>query len=317
MPKLAIYQKAPAFLDRDGCLRAAVDAVAETSAAGARVVIFPEAYIPGYPAWIWRMRPGTDMRLADELHRELLENAVDLSADHLLPLQEAARLHRTTVVCGMHEREGTGSRGTLFNSVVAIGPDGVIRNRHRKVMPTNPERMVWGQGDATGIRTVDSECGRLGALICWESYMPLARYALYSQGVDLYIAPTYDSGDRWIASARHIAKEAGCWVVSSGVAIRGRDISMAAPGLEALYPDPDEWVNAGDSVVVSPGGAIVAGPLHQEQGILYADIDLSQIETARRTLDVVGHYARPDLFTLQVRALPLASIEFDAKAVVE
>lgn len=279
------------------------------------MVIFPEAYIAGYPAWIWRMRPGTDMRLADALHRALLENAVDLSADHLLPLQEAARLHRTTVVCGMHEREGTGSRGTLFNSVVTIGPDGVIRNRHRKVMPTNPERMVWGQGDATGIRTVDSECGRLGALICWESYMPLARYALYSQGVDLYIAPTYDSGDRWIASARHIAKEAGCWVVSSGVAIRGRDISMAAPGLEALYPDPDEWVNAGDSVVVNRGGAIVAGPLHQEQGILYADIDLSQIETARRTLDVVGHYARPDLFTLQVRALPLATVEFDTKGV--
>lgn len=315
MTKLAIYQKAPAFLDRAGCLRAAADAVAETSAAGARVVIFPEAYIPGYPAWIWRMRPGGDMRLADELHRALLENAVDLSADHLRPLQEAARLHRTTVVCGMHEREGTGSRGTLFNSIVTIGPDGVIRNRHRKVMPTNPERMVWGQGDAMGIRTVDSECGRLGALICWESYMPLARYALYSQGIDLYIAPTYDSGDRWIASARHIAKEAGCWVVSSGVAIRGRDIRGAAPGLDALYPDPDEWVNAGDSVVVSPSGAVVAGPLHQEQDILYADIDLAQIDTARRTLDVVGHYARPDLFTLQVRASPLASVEFAAKAV--
>lgn len=315
MTKLAIYQKAPVFLDRAGCLRAAADAVAETSAAGARVVIFPEAFIPGYPAWIWRMRPGGDMRLADELNRELLENAVDLSSDHLRRLQEAARRHRTTVVCGMHEREGTGSRGTLFNSVVTIGPDGVIRNRHRKVMPTNPERMVWGQGDAMGIRTVDSECGRLGSLICWESYMPLARYALYSQGIDLYIAPTYDSGDRWISSARHIAKEAGCWVASSGVAIRGRDIRGAAPGLAVLYPDPDEWVNAGDSVVVSPSGAVVAGPLHQEQDILYADIDLAQINTARRTLDVVGHYARPDLFTLQVRASPLASVKFDAKEV--
>ena len=122
MTKLAIYQKAPAFLDRAGCLRAAVEAVAETSAAGARVVIFPEAYIPGYPAWIWRMRPGGDMSLADELHRALLENAVDLSADHLRPLQEAARLHRTTVVCGMHEREGTGSRGTLFNLDSSVAP---------------------------------------------------------------------------------------------------------------------------------------------------------------------------------------------------
>jgi nitrilase len=309
MTKIAIFQKAPAFLDRAACLRAAVDAVAETRAAGARVVIFPEAYVPGYPAWIWRMRPGGDMRLADDLHRVLLENAVDLSADHLRPLKEAARVHGMTVVCGLHEREGTASRGTLFNTVVTIGPDGEVRNRHRKVMPTNPERMVWGQGDASGIRSVDSECGRLGALICWESYMPLARFALYSQGIDVYIAPTYDSGDRWIASARHIAKEAGCWVVSSGVAIRGCDIRGAAPGLDTLYPDADEWVNTGDSVVVAPGGTVVAGPMREEQGILYADIDLARIDSARRTLDVVGHYARPDLFTLKVHRSPLASVE--------
>lgn len=309
MTKIAVFQKAHAFLDRAACLRAAVDAVAETRAAGARVVVFPEAYVPGYPAWIWRMRPGGDMRLADDLHRALLENAVDLSADHLRPLTEAARVHGMTVVCGLHEREGTASRGTLFNTVVTIGPDGEVRNRHRKVMPTNPERMVWGQGDASGLRSIDSECGRLGALICWESYMPLARFALYSQGIDVYIAPTYDSGDRWIATARHIAKEAGCWVVSSGVAIRGCDIRGAAPGLDTLYPDADEWVNTGDSVVVAPGGTVVAGPMREEQGILYADIDLARIDSARRTLDVVGHYARPDLFTLKVRMSPLASVE--------
>lgn len=309
MTKIAVFQKAPAFLDRAACLRAAVDAVAETRAARARVVVFPEAYVPGYPAWIWRMRPGGDMRLADDLHRALLENAVDLSADHLRPLKEAARVHGMTIVCGLHEREGTASRGTLFNTVVTIGPDGEVRNRHRKVMPTNPERMVWGQGDASGLRSVDSECGRLGALICWENYMPLARFALYSQGIDVYIAPTYDSGDRWIATARHIAKEAGCWVVSSGVAIRGCDIRGAAPGLDTLYPDADEWVNTGDSVVVAPGGTVVAGPMREEQGILYADIDLARIDSARRTLDVVGHYARPDLFTLKVRMSPLASVE--------
>lgn len=311
MTKLAIIQHAPAFLDRAACLRAAVEAVAQSSAAGARVVIFPEAFIPGYPAWIWRLRPGGDMRLADDLHRALLENAIDLTTDQLRPLCDAAREHRVTVVCGINEREGTSSRGTLYNSVVTIAPDGAIRNRHRKVMPTNPERMVWGQGDATGIRTVESDCGRLGALICWENYMPLTRFALYAQGIDLYIAPTYDSGDRWIASAQHIAKEAGCWVAASGVAFRGRDIRNAAPGLDALYPDPDEWVNSGDSVVVAPGGAIVAGPMRKESGILYADIDLAQVDSARRTLDVVGHYARPDLFTLKVRESALASMAFE------
>ena len=313
MTKIAIVQRAPAFLDRAACLAAAVAGVAEARAAGAELVIFPEACIPGYPAWIWRLRPGGDMAFADQLHRVLLENAVDLSRDHIKPLRDAAREHGITVVCGMHEREGTASRGTLYNTVVTIGPGGTLLNRHRKVMPTNPERMVWGQGDATGIRTVDSACGRIGALICWESYMPLVRFALYAQGIDLYIAPTYDSGDRWVASMQHIAKEAGCWVAGSGVAFRGRDIRGAAPGLEALYPDPDEWINAGDSTVVSPSGAVVAGPMRKEQGILYADIDVAKSADARRTLDVVGHYSRPDLFTLHVRGSPLASVEVDGQ----
>jgi nitrilase len=220
--RLAIVQKAPAFLDRAGCLRIAVAAVAEAAAGGARLVIFPEAFVPGYPAWIWRLRPGGDMALSERLHRALLENAVDLANDDLASLREAAREHQVTVVCGINERDGAFSRGTLYNTVVTIGADGSLLNRHRKLMPTNPERMVWGQGDATGLRPVDSACGRIGALICWENYMPLARYALYAQGIDVYIAPTYDSGDRWIATLQHIAREAGCWVVGSGVAFRLR-----------------------------------------------------------------------------------------------
>jgi nitrilase len=181
-------------------------------------------------------------------------------------------------------------------------------------MPTNPERMVWGQGDATGLRPVGSECGRIGALICWESYMPLVRYALYSQGLDVYIAPTYDSGERWIATLQHIAREAGCWVVGSGVAFRGADIRGAAPGLQELYPGADEWVNGGDSAIVAPGGKIVAGPLRNEFGLLYADIGRDSIDNARRTLDVTGHYARPDLFSLHVNAAPLAPAVISSRA---
>ncbi len=310
MGKVAVVQRAPAFLDRAACLRIAVEAVAEAAAAGAKLVVFPEAFVPGYPAWIWRLRPGGDMAVSERLHRALMENAVSLAADDLKPLREAAKQHRVTVVCGVHERDGTFSRGTLYNTVVTLGPEGTLLNRHRKLMPTNPERMVWGQGDASGVRPVDSACGRIGALICWENYMPLVRYALYAQGLDVYIAPTYDSGDRWIATLQHIAREAGCWVIGAGVAFRGADLRDAAPGLRELYPNPDEWINAGDSAIVAPGGKLVAGPLRNETGVLYADLGMEQIDNARRTLDVTGHYARPDLFSLHVRASAMNPVEF-------
>lgn len=308
---IAIVQKAPAFLDRAECLRIAVSAVDEAAAGGARLIVFPEAFISGYPAWIWRLRPGGDMTLSERLHRALLANAVDLANDDLETLREAARKHHVTVICGINERDGAFSRGTLYNTVVTLGADGSVLNRHRKLMPTNPERMVWGQGDATGLRTVDSPCGRIGALICWESYMPLVRYALYAQGLDVYVAPTYDSGDRWIATLQHIAREGGCWVVGSGVGFRASDIRGAAPGMSDLYPDAEEWVNPGDSAVIAPGGKIVAGPLRNEFGILYADIDGEPIDNARRTLDVTGHYARPDLFSLQVRTGPVNPADFN------
>lgn len=311
MTRVAIVQKAPAFLNRAECLRIAVSAVAEAAAGGAQLIVFPEAFVPGYPAWIWRLRPGGDLGLSERLHRALLENAVDLADDGLGPLREAAREHRVMVVCGINERDGAFSRGSLYNTVVTLGRDGSVLNRHRKLMPTNPERMVWGQGDATGLRSVDSPCGRIGALICWESYMPLVRYALYAQGLDVYIAPTYDSGDRWIATLQHIAREGGCWVVGSGVAFRAADIRGAAPGLSDLYPISEEWVNAGDSAVIAPGGKIVAGPLRNDVGVLYADIDGEPIDNARRTLDVTGHYSRPDLFSLQVRTGALNPVDIE------
>jgi nitrilase len=311
MSRAAIVQKAPVFLDRDACLRVAAASIAQAASDGAQLVVFPEAFVPGYPAWIWRLRPGGDMALSERLHQALLRNSVNLAADDLRPVREAARQHEVSVVLGINERDGLHSGGTLYNSVVLIGPDGAIQNRHRKLMPTNPERMVWGCGDASGLKTAASACGRVGALICWENYMPLVRYALYSQGVDVYVAPTYDSGERWLASMQHIAREAGCWVLGSGVAFRGSDIRGAAPGLAELYPDPDEWVNGGDSIVVAPGGKVLTGPLRNECGILYAELDSESTGKARRTLDVVGHYARPELFRLQVRANRPLAAEFE------
>jgi nitrilase len=308
--RVAVVQRPPVFLDRSATLADAVAAVHEAAGREARLVVFPEAFVPGYPAWMWRLRPGPDMALTERLYAQLHANSVSLAADDLAPLRQAAREREVVVVCGVHERDTEFSGSTLYNTVVLIGADGALLNRHRKLMPTNPERMVWGSGDAAGLKTVATPCGRIGTLICWESYMPLARYSLYAQGMEVYVTPTYDSGDRTVATMQHIAREGGCWVVSCGAAFQARDLPDSLPGKAELFRNPDEWVNPGDSVVVAPGGKIAAGPLHEERGILYAQMDLERVGMARRSLDVAGHYARPDLFQLHVDSRPQKPLQF-------
>ncbi|MFZ0469901.1 MAG: carbon-nitrogen hydrolase family protein [Thiogranum sp.] len=311
MLKLAVVQESSVLLDREKTIAKAVNLVEQAVSAGAGLVIFPEAFIPGYPAWIWRLRPGGDWGLSEALHARLLDNAVSLAEGDLDPLCAAAKKHAVTVVCGINERDSQLSKATLYNTVVTIGPDGNILNRHRKLMPTNPERMVWGFGDGSGLKVVDTPNGRIGALLCWENYMPLARYALYSQGIEIYIAPTYDSGNEWLGSLQHIAREGRCWVVCSGVVLTNSDIPADFPERATLYPDSEEWINPGDSVVIAPGGEIVAGPMCKEKGLLYADVDPKCVGIAKRTLDVAGHYARPDIFTLHVNTQQQSPIEFD------
>ena len=310
MAKLAVIQESPVLLDRKATLGKAVGLVEKAVGQSAELIVFPEAFVPGYPAWIWRLRPGGDFGLSEQLHARLLDNSVSLKNNDLAPLLAAAKKHKVTIVCGIDERDDELSRATLYNTIVIIGPDGQILNRHRKLMPTNPERMVWGFGDAAGLKVVDTPCGRVGTLICWENFMPLARYALYAQGIEIYIAPTYDSGDGWIGTMQHIAREAKCWVVGSGNALKVSDIPEDLPNKSTLYPDPKAWVNPGDSVVVAPGGEIVAGPLRNEQGILYAEIDSQRTGIAKRALDITGHYARPDIFQLHVDTKPQSPVRF-------
>ncbi len=300
--RVAVVQHPPVLLHRAETMARGAELVAEAAGAGARLISFPETWVPGYPEWLWRLRPGGDYALTAEIHARLLENAVDLEADDLRPLRDAAREHGATVLVGVHERDGSFSRGTLYNTAVLIGPDGAVLNRHRKLVPTNPERMVWGQGDASGLRVVATPVGRVGALICWENYMPLARFALYAQGPDFHIAPTWDAGSGWTSTMRHIALEGRCWVLGNGTAMRGRDVPADFPQRDAIFPDQDDWFNPGDSVIVGPDGGVVAGPLREEHGILYADCDRSAAAAARRTLDVAGHYGRPDIFRLEIDA---------------
>jgi nitrilase len=307
--KVAVIQTPPVLLDRAKTIERALESIDAAARAGATLLVFPEAYIPGYPTWIWRLKPGGDMALSNELHARLRQNAVDLGGSDLAPIEDAAAEHGVTIVIGLHEIDRRFSGTTLFNTVVVIGPDGKLLNRHRKLMPTNPERMVWGMGDATGLKVVDTPAGRLGCLICWESYMPLARYALYAQDIEIFVNPTWDHGETCLATLRHIAREAGCWVIGTATALQGGDIPDAFPERERLF-EPEEWINDGDAVVITPGGAIAAGPLKREKGILYADIDAEAARRARRSLDVCGHYARPDIFSLSVNRRPLTPVTF-------
>lgn len=308
--KLAIVQYPPVYLDLEKTMDRAVAIVAEAAAKGCQMLVFPEAWIPGYPTFIWRLPPGAGMGKTDALYARLQANSVDLSRDGMARLQEAAKDHSMVIVAGYQEVDGAVSGSTLFNSCIIIDADGRIANNHRKLMPTNPERMVWGFGDGSGLNVVDTAVGRVGALLCWENYMPLARYALYAQNIDIYVAPTWDSGETWLATMQHIAREGGCWVVGCATALEASDIPADVPYRDELFPNADEWVNPGDAVVYKPFGGVAAGPMHKKKGLLITEIDVAEARASRRKFDASGHYARPDVFQLTVNRAAMKPVNF-------
>jgi nitrilase len=308
--KVAVVQQPPVYMDKLGSIERAVALIGEAASQGCRMIVFPEAWIPGYPTFVWRLLPGAEMRKADELFALVLANSVDLSRDDLAPIRVAAKEHGMVVVLGHQERDGV-SGSTLFNSVAIIDADGKVLNNHRKLMPTNPERMVWGFGDGSTLRVVETAVGRVGALICWENYMPLARFALYAQNIDIHVAPTWDSGDTWLATLQHIAREGGCWVIGCATAIEAADIPADLPYRTEVFPDPAEWINPGDAAVYRPFGGLQAGPMRRQKGLLVTEIDPAAAAASRRKFDVTGHYARPDVFTLHVNRTRQSPISFD------
>jgi len=220
------------------------------------------------------------------------------------------------VVIGYQEVDSGLSGSTIFNSCAIIDADGRLANNHRKLMPTNPERMVWGFGDGSGLNVVETAAGRIGGLICWENYMPLARFALYAQNIDIYVAPTWDSGDTWLATMQNIARESGAWVIGCATALEASDIPDDVPYREELFADPDEWINPGDAVVYKPFSGRLAGPMHCEKGLLTADMDVELVRAARRKFDASGHYARPDVFSLRVDRSHQSPIDFGYRSEV-
>jgi nitrilase len=297
--KVAVVQASPVFLDRDATVERACDLIAEAGRNGANLVVFPEAFIPAYPEWVWRVPPAEN-RLLTELYAEYLEHSIRLPGPESALLGEAARAAGTYVAMGASERNHEASDSSLYNTLFYLDPAGRLIARHRKLVPTAPERMVWAQGDGSTLEVLETSFGRLGGLICWENYMPLARYALYAGGIQVYLAPTWDRGEPWLSTLRHIAKEGRVYVVGCCAAVRRNDIPDRLEVKGRYYTDASEWINPGDSAVVDPDGKFVAGPLHAEQGILYADLDLQKVMGSRWKLDVAGHYGRPDVFKLRV-----------------
>ena len=311
--KIAAVQATPVYLDRDATIEKACDLIAEAGRNGARLIVFPESFIPAYPDWVWAVPAGA-VAVLNEMYGRLLDNAVEIPSAATQRLCQAAKRAKAHVVMGMTERNTEASGGSLYNTLLYIDANGEVLGKHRKLVPTGGERLVWAQGDGSTLAVYDTPLGRLGGLICWENYMPLARYAMYAWGTQVYVAPTWDRGEPWLSTLRHIAKEGRCFVVGCCMALRKADVLERAEALRPFYEHVPEWVSGGDSAIVDPDGEFIAGPLHNEEGILYAEVDPAQMSGPKWMLDVAGHYARPDVFELILHTEPRPMITSRAAA---
>jgi nitrilase len=304
--KVAAVQAAYTLMDRQACLATVFDLLGQAAAAGAGIVVFPEAFIPGSPIWV---DAGPIWDGDADWYAMLVDQAVVVPGPVTDALGAAARAAGVYLVIGVNEREPHGA--TIFNTTCYVGPDGTLLGKHRKVMPTGAERTVWGMGDGSTLPVIDTPHGRLSGLICWENYMPLARFYLYSQGVDIWAAPTLARGDGWIATLRHIAREGRCYVIGVNPCVHVDQIPASFPHRDRVWRvdrDEGEWVEPGNSVIVDPNGVILAGPARYDQTILYADVDLAVVHAFRRYFDPVGHYNRADIFQLHIDTQPRRAV---------
>ena len=295
---IAAVQATPVFMDRDATIEKACALIAQAAKKGAKIIVFPEAFVPTYPDWVWVV-PASNGSSHAALYGELLDQSVTVPSVATDKLCRAAKANRVFVVIGINERNADASGGSIYNTLLYISDKGELLGRHRKLMPTVAERMVWTPGDGSTLEAFETPYGRLGGLICWENYMPLARYTMYAQGVQIYVAATWDSSDTWIASLRHIAKEGRMVVVGCCIAMRRDDVPDSYE-FRSGYPDNDDyWINVGNSAIVNPQ-RILAGPVVCKEETLYAEIDPAWMRGTKFSLDAAGHYARPDVFQLTV-----------------
>jgi nitrilase len=296
---VACVQAEPVILDRDATIERLAARTAEAVREGAALVVFPEAFIPAYPSSVWaKALAGWADPRAKAAFARLAEEAVAIPGPAADALAEAAQRNGVVLVTGVTELDPA-RPGTLYNTLLGYGPDGSLVLRHRKLVPTNHERLVWGPGDGAGLRAVETPIGRVGGLICWENYMPLARFALYESGIEIYLASTADDGDEWQATLVHLARESRSFVVSPSHFQRAASYPDDFPLRDLL--DGVDTIGRGGSAILGPDGAYLAGPLYDEEGILYAELDPARLYEERQRFDPAGHYHRPDVLALTVR----------------
>jgi nitrilase len=300
---VAAVQATPVFLDRDATVEKVCALVKEAASHGASLIAFPETFVPTYPDWVWRAAAWHDGRYV----RRLYDQSVAVPSAATERLGAAAAESGVYAAVGVNEVEG----GTLYNTLLYFAPDGALVGRHRKLMPTGGERTVWGMGDGSTLGVVDTPFGVVGGLICWENYMPLARAAMYAQGVDVYLAPTWDNSDVWLPTLRHIAKEGRVYVVGVAPLLRGSDVPSDLRG--DLYGGDDDWMSRGGSAIVAPDGDVLAGPVVEREEILYAEVDAARARSSRQQFDPVGHYSRPDVFRLTVDTSARRPVTFSSE----
>jgi nitrilase len=307
-------QAAPVLFDQAATVEKVVKLTAKAREGGADLVLFPEAYVGGYP---WGLAFGTVVGGRTPEGRRTWARyratAVEVPGPATARLGEAAQAAGVHLAVGVVERDGALGGGTLFCTLLFFGPDGRLLGKHRKLKPTAAERFIWGEGDGSTLTVLDTPLGKVGGLICWENYMPLARMAMYGKGVEIYLAPTADDRERWQATLRHIALEGRCFVLGANQVVRKEMYPADLEVLAELERRPEQLCRGG-SAIYAPLGECLAGPLWDEEGILIADLDMAEVDGGKFDFDVVGHYARPDVFRLEVDERPAPPIRFTPPA---
>lgn len=300
---VAIIQESPVFFDLEASTAKAIALTEKAARNGAQVVTFGETWLPGYPAWLDYCSDAAlwDHAPSKELFARLRQNSVVVPGKQTQLLAQLAGDHKLTLVINVNERVETGpGNGTLYNSLLTFSPDGKLANHHRKLVPTYTERLVWGQGDGGGLESVATPTGRIGGLICWEHWMPLTRQALHNAGEHIHVAVWPTVHEMHQIASRHYAFEARCFVLAAGLVMRVRDLPADLRATPELMANPDAFVLRGGSAIIGPDGKYVVEPVYEQETIITAELDFNAIDREKMTLDVSGHYSRPDVFDFHV-----------------
>ena len=306
--KVAVVQAAPILFNVKETVEKVCDLTIKASTQGAKLIVFPEAFIPAYPRGLsFGTVVGSRSDEGRELWQRYWENSIEIPGTITDKLGKIAKDRQVILSIGVTERDHQFSKGTLYCTQLYIGPNGKLLGTHRKLKPTGAERFIWGDGDGSTLSVVDTSIGKIGGLICWENYMPLARMALYNKGVEIYIASTADARDSWQSTIKHIACEGRCFVLSCNQFITKDMYPTDLPCFEDLMEQPKVMCRGG-SAIISPMGEVLAGPLYDKENILFTELDMAEITRSKLDFDVIGHYARPDIFKLIVDERPKHSV---------